>query len=145
MFWQKIQIFYEHTYIYQIYIKIHTMSVCLSFILTFFPWTNLRAKYIYGILLTWWIYSDYLKVIRIEIKNKCLFLKKKKKKKKFFEIFFFFFKFPPLPLPKGERSLPEGGDSRVTEKSGTFNRKQAINVKKCKRFDELWFDKRICM
>ena len=94
MFWQKIQIFYEHTYIYQIYIKIHAMSVCLSFILTPFPWTNLRAKYIYGILLTWWIYSDYLKVIRIEIKNKCLFLKKKLKKKflkKNFQFFFFFF------------------------------------------------------
>ena len=60
MFWQKIQIFYEYTYIYQIYIKIHAMSVCLSFILIPFPWTNLRAKYIYGILLTWWIYSDYL-------------------------------------------------------------------------------------
>ena len=60
-FWQKIQIFFEHTYIYQIYIKIHAMSICLSFILTPFPWTNLRAKYIYGILLTWWRYSDYFK------------------------------------------------------------------------------------
>ena len=82
MFWQKIQIFLW-THLYQIYIKIHAMSVCLSVLYfnsileldtnsTPFPWTNLRAKYIYGILLTWWRYSrysDYFKVIRIAIKN----------------------------------------------------------------------------
>ena len=45
-----------------IYIKIHVMSVRLSFFLTHFPWTNLIAKYIYGFLWTRQRYSNHFKV-----------------------------------------------------------------------------------
>ena len=55
-----------------IYIKIHAMSVRPSFFLTPFPWTNLRAKYIF--LLTRWRYSDHFKVNRWEFVLKNLFI-----------------------------------------------------------------------
>ena len=98
MFWQKIQIFYEHTYIYQIYIKIHAMSVCLS-VLYFnsLPMNQFESQ------IYLWNSLNMVDILR-------LFKSYKNWNKK---QVFFFFKFPPLPLPKGERSPPEGGDSRV--------------------------------
>ena len=39
---------------------IKSMLFCLSVpFLTPFPWTNLRARYIYGFLFTWWRYWDH--------------------------------------------------------------------------------------
>ena len=49
------------------------MSVILSFYLTPFPWTNLRAKYIYGFLLTGRRYSVHFKAAMWEFLEKVFY------------------------------------------------------------------------
>ena len=57
----------------EIFIKIHAMCVILSFFLTPFSRTNLRANYIYGFFLICWRYSDHFKVNRLVFVQTFLF------------------------------------------------------------------------
>ena len=60
-----VNIFYRNG-VKSILKSMQSLSFCHSFFLTPFLWTNFRAKYIYGFLLTWRRYSDRFKVNRWE-------------------------------------------------------------------------------